>query len=110
MITCGCIYYLMTKSLSTFAAKRDCSRINRYKRDYIRNLKAQLIAVYFNRYRGRKYSSLFKMSMGHYNIVYEGRRNFLYKNGLYKMFVMSLDFAEIKNIENMSMRMTYRTH
>ena len=27
-----------------------------------------------------------------------------------KMFVMSLDFAEIKNIENMSMGMTYRTH
>ena len=26
------------------------------------------------------------------------------------MFVMSLDFAEIKNIENMSMGMTYRTH
>ena len=26
------------------------------------------------------------------------------------MFVMSLDFVEIKNIENMSMRMTYRTH
>ena len=26
------------------------------------------------------------------------------------MFVMALDFAEIKNIENMSMGMTYRTH
>ena len=26
-----------------------------------------------------------------------------------KMFEMSLDFAEIKNIENMSMGMTYRT-
>ena len=26
------------------------------------------------------------------------------------MFVMSLDFAEIQNIENMSMGMTYRTH
>ena len=26
------------------------------------------------------------------------------------MFVMSLDFAEIKNIENMFMDMTYRTH
>ena len=26
------------------------------------------------------------------------------------MFVMSLDLAEIKNIENMSMWMTYRTH
>ena len=26
------------------------------------------------------------------------------------MFVMSLDFAKIKNIENMSMGMTYRTH
>ena len=27
-----------------------------------------------------------------------------------KMFVMSLDFALIKNIENMSMGMTYRKH
>ena len=27
-----------------------------------------------------------------------------------KMFVMSLDFAEIKKIEIMSMGMTYRTH
>ena len=26
------------------------------------------------------------------------------------MFVMSLDFAEIKNIENMSIGMTYRMH
>ena len=26
------------------------------------------------------------------------------------IFEMSLDFAEIKNIENMSMGMTYRTH
>ena len=29
---------------------------------------------------------------------------------LQKKFVMSLDFVEIKNIENMSMGMTYRTH
>ena len=27
-----------------------------------------------------------------------------------EMFAMSLDFAEIKNIENMSMGMAYRTH
>ena len=26
------------------------------------------------------------------------------------MFIMSLDFGEIKNIENMSIGMTYRTH
>ena len=26
------------------------------------------------------------------------------------MFVMSLDFEEIKNIENMSVGMTYKTH
>ena len=48
------------------------------------------------------------MVMGHNTIVYGGLRNFLYKNGLTKNFVMSLDFAEIKNIENMSMGMTYR--
>ena len=29
---------------------------------------------------------------------------------LTKLFVMSLDFAEIKYIENMSMGMLYRTH
>ena len=27
-----------------------------------------------------------------------------------KIFAMSLDFVEIKNIENMSMGMTYRAH
>ena len=27
-----------------------------------------------------------------------------------KIFLTSLDFVEIKNIENMSMGMTYRTH
>ena len=37
------------------------------------------------------------MFRGHNNIVYGGIRNFLYKNGRYKcMFVISLDFAEIK--------------
>ena len=52
----------------------------------------------------------FKMSRGHNCIVYGGIRNFLYKNGAYNFFVMSLDFAENKNIKNMSMGMTYRTH
>ena len=52
----------------------------------------------------------FKMFRGHNNIVYEGLRNFLYKNGVYKKKLMSLDFAEIENIENMSMGMAYRTH
>ena len=37
-----------TGGLNTFTAKRDCSRIYRSaKRDYSRNLKAQLIVVYF---------------------------------------------------------------
>ena len=35
---------------------------------------------------------------------------FCTKKEFTKMFVMSLDFAEIKNIENMSMGVTYRTH
>ena len=35
---------------------------------------------------------------------------FCTRMGFTKMFVMSLDFAEIKNIENMSVMMTYRTH
>ena len=39
----------------------------------------------------------FKMFRGHNNIVYGSIHNFLNKNGLYKIFVMSLDFAEIIN-------------
>ena len=49
------------------------------------------------------------MFRGHNNIVYGGICNFLYKNGLY-FFAMSIDFAEIKNIENMSIGMKYRMH
>ena len=52
----------------------------------------------------------FKMFKGHNSIVYGGMRNFLFMNGLWNFFVMSLDFAEIKNIEIMSMGITYRTH
>ena len=50
------------------------------------------------------------MFRGHDNNVYGGICNFLYKNGLQFSCVMSLDFAEIKNIENMSMGMIYRMH
>ena len=35
---------------------------------------------------------------------------FCTKMDFLKKILMSLDFAEIKNIENMSMGMTYRTH
>ena len=40
----------------------------------------------------------------------EGRAIFCTRMDFSKMFVMSLDFAEINNIENMSMGMRYRTH
>ena len=40
----------------------------------------------------------------------EVRAIFCTRMNFSKMFVMSLDFAEIKNIENMSMGMTYRMH
>ena len=35
---------------------------------------------------------------------------FCTRTDITKMFEMSLDLAEIKNIENQSMGMTYRTH
>ena len=50
------------------------------------------------------------MFRGHNNIVMENYTIFCTRMDFIKMFVMSLDFAEIKNIENMSIRMTYRTH
>ena len=65
----------------------------------------------FNRYKRR--TSLFFISKRSGDIIisymeiyaiYCSRMNFA------KLFVMSLDFAEIKNIENISMGMTYRTH
>ena len=46
------------------------------------------------------------MFRGHNNIVYV----FCTRMDFTNMFVMSLDFAVIKNIENMYMGMTYRTH
>ena len=55
----------------TFAAKRDYSRF----------LKAQLILVYFNRYKGRK--SLFFISKCSGRMIISFM-DFLYKNGLYK--------------------------
>ena len=48
--------------------------------------------------------------MGHNNIVYEGRRNFLYKNGLYKNVCNVIRFRGNQKYRNMFMGMTYRTH
>ena len=50
------------------------------------------------------------MLKDHNDIVDGCPCNFLYKNRFLKKNVMSLDFAEIENIENMSNGMTYRTH
>ena len=52
----------------------------------------------------------FEMFRGHNNVIYGDTRNFLHKNGFTELFVMSLDFAEIKNIENMSVGMACRMH
>ena len=49
----------------------------------------------------------FEMFRGHSNIVYG---IFCTRMDFTKIFVMSLDFADIKYIKNMSMGMTYRTH
>ena len=44
-------------------------------------------------------------------MVYGGMRNFLYKNGFYKHVCNVIRFGgNKKNIEIMSMGMTYRTH
>ena len=51
------------------------------------------------------------MFKGHNNIVYGGKRNFLYKNGFYKNLCNVIRFCgNKKHIENMSIGMTYRTH
>ena len=75
-------------------------------------LQSKLIAVYFNGYKGR--NSLFffiSKCSGDIMISYmEAYAIFCTRMDFQKMFVMSSDFAEIKNIENMSMVMTYRTH
>ena len=81
------------------------------KRDYSRNLKAQLIAVFFNRYNGCKSFFFISKCSGNILISYmEADAIFCTRMDLTKMFVISLDFTEIKNIKNMSMGMTYRTH
>ena len=66
---------------STFAAKLDCI---------------------FNRYKGRNFYLYFKMY-----IIYA---SLFTRIDLTKIFVMPLDFADVKNNENMSKGMTYRTH
>ena len=50
------------------------------------------------------------MFRGRSTIVYGGICNLLYKIDFKNFFVKSLDFAEIKNIENMSVGMRYRMH
>ena len=49
------------------------------------------------------------MFRGHNNIICGSLRLYPYKNGLYKMFVISLHFAYTKNTKSMSKGMTYRT-
>ena len=42
--------------------------------------------------------------------MFRGHNNIIYAFDLTNIFVMSLDFADVKNNENMSMGMTYRAH
>ena len=44
------------------------------------------------------------------NIVMEDYASFYTRMDFIKMFVMSLDFANVKNNEDMSKGMAYRTH
>ena len=74
-------------------------------------LKARLIASYFNRYKGR--ISLFfisKCSEDKIISYMEIYAMFCTRMDFTEMSVMSLDFAEMKKNENMSVGMTYRTH
>ena len=75
-------------------------------------------AVFFNRYKGRKF--LFFISKCSGDILFKKKKKKKYRiwrsaqfsvqecnlTYFYKKVVMSLDFAEIKNIENMFMGMT----
>ena len=60
--------------------------------------------------REKRFVLYYKMLRQHNNIVYGGLRNFCTRMEFTKKIVMSLDFAEIENNENMSKGMTYRTH
>ena len=101
------------QTFNTFAAKRGCSRIYRSlpNRDYSRNLRVQLIADIFNRYKGHNVLLFISKCSGGIIISYmEVSAILCTRMDFTNMFKLSLDFAEIKNIENMSMGMTYRTH
>ena len=50
------------------------------------------------------------MFRGHNNFVFEDYAILGKRIDVTKMFVMSLDFADVTNNENMSKGMTYRTH
>ena len=51
------------------------------------------------------------MFRGHNDIVFGGQSTiFCTRMDFTKMFLMSLDLAKIKNIENMPMGITFRTH
>ena len=64
-----------------------------------------------NPYWGRKYFFFISKCSGDIIISYmKVHAFFCTRMDIIKMFVMSLDFAEIKNIKNMFMGMTYRTH
>ena len=65
----------------------------------------------FNHFKGRKSLFFISKCSGHIIISYmEVYSIFCTRMEVTEMFVMSLDFAEIKNIENMSVGMTYKTH
>ena len=65
----------------------------------------------FNRYKGRESFFFISKCSGYIIISYmEINAILCTRMDFTKIFVMSLDFAEIKNIESMFMGITYRTH
>ena len=82
------------------------------KRDYSRNIEAQFDSCLFlSIKRTQLFVIYFRMFRGH-NIIYGGiiYAIFCTRMDFTKFFVMSIDFAEIKNIENMSIGMIYKMH
>ena len=69
------------------------------------------MTVFFNRCKGRRFLFFISKCSGDIIMSYmEVSAIFSSIMDFTNMFEMSLDFAEVKNIENMSMGMIYRTH
>ena len=100
-----CSVVLLT-CINTFAAKHDCSRMSRSLPNA-----TTVKGTIDSRYKGRKLLLFISNRSGDIIISHmEVSAIFCTRMDFTNMFEISLDLAEIKNIENMSMGMTYRTH